>query len=195
MKSQSWFRVVVLLACGFISMLAASGTQPGGGQRSQDRVTKEVYHELVMLPQLTIFDNISFKVDGGKVTLLGQVRNAVLKDEAQGAIKKVEGVENVDNQIEILPPSPEDDRIRLKVARALFNDDGLFRYSMGSVPSIHIIVKMGHVTLEGAVNNQTDKDRAGLRANGVPGIFEVKNNLQVQQGAMHVKALLTDHNG
>jgi hyperosmotically inducible periplasmic protein len=192
MKSQSWFRVVVLLACGFISMLAASGTQPGGGQRQQDRVTREVYHELVMLPQLTIFDNISFKVNGGKVTLLGQVRNAVLKDEAQGAIKKVEGVESVDNQIEILPPSSEDDRIRLQVARALFNDDGLFRYSMGSVPSIHIIVRMGHVTLEGAVNNQTDKDRAGLKANGVPGIFEVKNNLQIQQGSMHVKTL---HNG
>jgi hyperosmotically inducible protein len=82
--------------------------------------------------------------------------------------------------------------IRLQVARALFNDDGLFRYSMGSVPSIHIIVKMGHVILEGSVNNQADKDRAGPKANGVPRIFEVKNNLQIQQGFMHIKTL---HNG
>jgi hyperosmotically inducible periplasmic protein len=195
-KSQSLFRFIFLFVlCGVVSIFASSGEQSSGNQHMQDRVSKEVYHELVMLPQLTIFDNIAFKVDGGKVTLLGQVRNAVLKDEAQGAIKKIEGVENVDNQIEILPSSPEDDRIRLKVARALFNDDGLFRYSMGSVPSIHIIVKMGHVTLEGAVNNQTDKDRAGLKANGVPGIFEVKNNLQIQQGFMRPKTLLTDHNG
>jgi hyperosmotically inducible protein len=179
MKSQSWFRLGILFICGFISIFASSGTQSGGNQHTQDRVTKEVYHELVMLPQLTIFDNIAYKIDGGRVTLLGQVRNAVLKDEAQGAIKKIEGVESIDNQIEVLPPSPEDDRIRRQVARAIFNDDGLFPYSMGSVPPIHIIVKSGHVTLEGAVNNQGDKDRAGLKANGVPGIFEVKNNLQV----------------
>lgn len=146
----------------------------------QDRVTKEVYHELVMLPQLTIFDNIAYKVDSGKVTLLGQVRNAVLKDEAQSAVKKIEGVDSVDNKIEILPPSSEDDRIRLQVARAIFNDDGLFRYSMGSVPSIHIIVKSGRVSLEGVVNTQGDKDRVGIKANGVPGIFEVTNNLKVQ---------------
>jgi hyperosmotically inducible periplasmic protein len=180
MKSQSWFRFVCLFVlCGFVSIFASSAAQSGGSPRIQDRVSKEVYHELVMLPQLTIFDNISFKVDGGKVTLLGQVRNAILKDEAQGVIKKIEGVDTVDNQIEILPTSSNDDRIRHEVARAIFNDEGLFPYSMGSVPPIHIIVKNGHVSLEGAVNNQGDKDRAGLRANGVSGVFEVKNNLQV----------------
>jgi hyperosmotically inducible protein len=181
MKSQSWFRLGVLFICGFISIFASSGTQSGGNQRTQDRVSKEVYHELVMLPQLSIFDNIAYKVEGGKVTLLGQVRNAVLKDEAQGAIKKIEGVDYVDNKIEILPPSSDDDRIRLQVARAIFNDDGLFRYSMGSVPPIHIVVKGGRVALEGVVNTQGDKDRAGLIANGVPGVFEVTNNLKVQQ--------------
>jgi hyperosmotically inducible protein len=179
-KSQSWFRFAFLFfLSGVVSIFASSAAQSGGNQHIQDRVSKEVYHELVMLPQLSIFDNIAYKVEGGKVTLLGQVRNAVLKDEAQGAIKKIEGVDYVDNKIEILPPSSDDDRIRLQVARAIFNDDGLFPYSMGSVPPIHIIVKSGHVALEGAVNNQGDKDRAGLRANGVPGIFEVKNNLQV----------------
>ncbi|HEY3769637.1 MAG TPA: BON domain-containing protein [Candidatus Angelobacter sp.] len=179
MKSQSWFRLGVLFICGFISIFASSGTQSGGSQHTQDRVSKEVYHELVMLPQLTIFDNIAYRIDGGKVTLLGQVREAILKDAAQGAVKKIEGVDVVDNQIEILPPSPNDDRIRHEVTRAIFNDDALFPYSMGSVPSIHIIVKGGHVTLEGAVNNQGDKDRVGIKANGVSGIFEVKNNLQV----------------
>jgi hyperosmotically inducible periplasmic protein len=144
-------------------------------------VSKEVFHELVMLPQLTIFDNLAYKVDGGKVTLMGQVRNAVLKDEAGSAVKKIEGVESVDNQIQILPPSPNDDRIRRQVARAIFNDDGLFPYSMGSVPPIHIIVNGGHVSLEGVVNSQGDKDRAGLRANGVPGVFSVQNNLKVEQ--------------
>jgi hyperosmotically inducible protein len=179
-KSQSWFRFVFLFAlCGFVSIFASSAAQPGGNPHTQDRVSKEVYHELVMLPQLSIFDNIAYKVDGDKVTLLGQVRNAVLKDEAQGAVKKIEGVDVVDNQIEILPPSPNDDRIRHEVARAIFNDDALFPYSMGSVPSIHIIVKGGHVALEGTVNNQGDKDRVGMKANGIPGIFEVKNNLQV----------------
>src|ERR1700761_2463441 len=121
MKSQSWFSFVFLFVlCGFVSIFASSGAQSGTNQRMQDRVSKEVYHELVMLPQLSIFDNIAYKVDGGKVTLLGQVRNAVLKDEAQSAVKKIEGVDSVDNQIQILPPSSEDDHIRLQVARAIF---------------------------------------------------------------------------
>lgn len=145
----------------------------------QNRVSREVYHELVMLPQLTIFDNLSFKLDGSTVILMGDVRNAVLKDEAQQAVKKIEGVEHVNNQIQILPPSPNDDRIRRAVARSLFNDDRLFKYSMGSVPPIHIIVNGGHVTLEGVVDNQADKNEAGIRANSVPGIFSVQNNLRV----------------
>ena len=152
-----------------------------GSQRMQDRISHEVYHELVMLPQLTIFDNLQYKVDGDKVALMGQVRNAILKDSAEKVVKKIEGVESVNNQIEILPPSPNDDRIRRLVARSLFNDDRLFRYSMGSVPPIHIIVKGGHVSLEGVVDSQADKDAATLRANGVPGVFSVENHLQVQK--------------
>ena len=157
---------------------AQAGTGP---QRMQDRISREVYHELVMLPQLTIFDNLQYKVDNGKVTLMGQVENAILKDSAEKVVKKIEGVETVNNQIEILPPSPNDDRIRRQVARAIFNDERLFRYSMGSVPPIHIIVKNGHVTLEGVVNSQADKDAANLRASSVPGVFSVENHLQVQK--------------
>jgi osmotically-inducible protein OsmY len=181
-KYLSYPAVVLCLAMAF----SAFGQQPtkasssAADARMQDRISREVYHELVMLPQLTIFDHLSYKVDGSTVTLMGQVRNAVLKDEAGSAVKKIEGVQNVDNQIQILPPSPNDDRIRRQVARAIFNDDRLFPYSMGSVPPIHIIVNGGHVTLEGNVNSQGDKNEAGIRANSVPGVFSVQNNLRVE---------------
>jgi len=182
MKTKRAGALIAVVLAGLLSVsMPRANAQSNGMQHNQDRVSKEVYHELVMLPQLTIFDNLAYKIDGGKVTLLGQVRNAVLKDYAASAVKKIEGVESVDNQIEILPPSPNDDRLRRQVARAIFNDDGLFQYSMGSVPPIHIIVKGGHVALEGVVNSQGDKDRAGIRANGVPGVFNVQNNLKVEQ--------------
>jgi hyperosmotically inducible protein len=151
-------------------------------QKLQARITREVYHELMMLPQLTIFDHIAFKVDGATITLIGAVRNAILKDAAEKVVKRVEGVERVNNQIEILPPLPSDDRIRLAVAHAIFSDERLFKYSLASVPPIHIIVKNGHVTLEGVVDNETDKNAAYLRANSVPGVFSVENHLQVGQG-------------
>jgi hyperosmotically inducible protein len=158
-----------------------SGTQSSAAdQRLQERVSREVYHELVMLPQLTIFDNLSYKMDGNNVTLFGEVRNPVLKGEAESAIKKVEGIGTINNKIEILPPSSSDDRIRRQVARALFSDDRLFPYSMGAVPPIHIIVKGGHVDLQGIVNSQGDKNEAGIKANGVPGVFSVQNNLRVE---------------
>jgi hyperosmotically inducible periplasmic protein len=152
-----------------------------GPLRMQDRISREVFQELITLPQLTIFDNLQYRVDGNKVTLMGQVRDAILKDSAEKAVKHIEGVDSVNNQIEILPPSPNDDRIRREVARALFNDERLFRYSMGSLPPIHIIVKGGHVTLEGVVDSQGDKNEANIRANGVPGVFSVDNHLQVQK--------------
>jgi hyperosmotically inducible protein len=122
-------------------------------------------------------------VNGDTVTLLGQVRDAILKDSAENVVKKIEGVDHVDNQIEILPVSINDDRIRTRVARAIFNDSQLFRYSIQSVPPIHIIVKNGHVSLEGVVANEADKNVAGLRANGVSGVFSVKNNLAVENHA------------
>ena len=173
-KVLQWNLLAIALAS------AAAAQSPVVEQRAQERIVREVRHELVMLPQLSIFDNLAYKVNGDTVTLMGQVRNAVLKDEAQKAVKGIEGVEKVDNQIEILPPSPGDDRIRRRVARAIFNDPTLFRYSMGAVPPIHIVVKNGNVTLEGVVDNQTDKNVAGIRANGVPGVFSVKNNLQAE---------------
>lgn len=190
MKTILGFVLAGVMCIGMSGTAAAQ--EPGGNsgtaaqgvtgpQRMQDRISREVYHELVMLPQLTIFDNLQYKVDGSKVTLMGQVRDAILKDSAEKTVKHIEGVDSVNNQIEILPASGNDDRIRREVARALFNDERLFRYSMGSVPPIHIIVKNGHVTLEGVVNSQADKDAANLRANSVPGVFSVDNHLQVQK--------------
>lgn len=181
MNRIAYFFLTFLLALTIIGASWAQETHSSAAdQKMQERTTREVRHELVMLPQLTIFDNLAYKVNGSTVTLMGKVRNAVLKDEAQQAVKRIEGVDKVDNQIEILPPSPNDDRIRRDVARAIFNDNRLFRYSMGSVPPIHIVVDRGHVALEGVVDNEADKNVAGIRANSVPGVFGVQNNLRVE---------------
>jgi hyperosmotically inducible protein len=149
--------------------------------RLEQRLPGEVRHELNMIPQFTIFDNLAYRVDGGTVTLFGQVRDAIVKDSAEARVKHLEGVERVDNRIEILPASFNDDRIRRRVAQAVFNDPRLFNYGIQSVPPIHIIVKNGHVNLEGVVRTQADKDDAFIRANGVSGVFSVENNLQVEQ--------------
>ena len=181
-KVWKWFFAVALaIGCSSAMLAQQSGTSSSSAdQKLHDRIVREVHHQLVMIPQLTIFDNLAYKVDGDNVTLLGQVVNPVIKNDADSSVKGIEGVGNVTNQIEILPPSPNDNRIRRQVARAIFNDNSLFRYSMGAVPPIHIVVKSGHVTLEGVVNNQSDKNVAGIKANGVPGVFSVTNNLQVE---------------
>lgn len=147
----------------------------------EQHITKEVRHELVMLPYYSVFDNLAYKVQGDQVTLVGQVTRPTLKSDAEAAVKSVEGVSQVNNQIEVLPPSPTDDRIRLALYRAIYSAPQLQRYSMESVPPIHIIVNMGHATLEGAVASEADKNVAGLQANSVPGVFSVTNNLQVEK--------------
>jgi len=147
----------------------------------EQRLSGEVRHELAMIPQVTIFDNLAYRVDGNTVTLVGQVRDAIVKDSAEKRVKHLEGVERVDNKIEILPASFNDDRIRRQVARAVFNDPRLSAYAIQPVAPIRIIVKHGHVNLEGVVRTETEKDDAFIRANGVPGVFSVQNNLQVEQ--------------
>lgn len=182
LRSVKWCLYVVVLSVLAVSNSWSSATSAQSQEamrRLQERISREVYHELIMIPELTIFDHLAFKVDGGNVTLLGEVRNAFLKDSAEKAVRHIEGVEQIKNEIEVLPASINDDRIRQRVARAIFRDDRLFHYSLGSVPPIHIIVKGGHVTLKGAVNNKVDKDAAGIRANGVSGVFSVTNELEV----------------
>lgn len=147
----------------------------------QRRLEREVRHELVTLPYYDVFDNLEYRVDGGQVTLSGQVVRPTLKSGAENVVKKIEGVENVKNNIEVLPVSPNDDRIRMAVYRAIYSHPGLQRYSIRSVPPIHIIVKNGNVALEGVVANEADKNIANIQANGVSGVFSVKNNLRAEK--------------
>jgi hyperosmotically inducible protein len=153
--------------------------RPAMQNPDEQRIVKEVRHELVMLPYYSIFDDLEYSVNGGTVTLLGSVTNPTLKSDAGNVVKRIEGVTQVNNQIKVLPPSPMDDQIRREVARSISNQGGLYRYFMGAVPSIHIIVDNGHVTLKGVVDNQADDTQAKLAANQVPGVFSVKDELQI----------------
>jgi hyperosmotically inducible protein len=158
--------------------------QPSGAlnQKSIDRIYKEVHHELVMLPFYGVFDNLAYKVDpDGTVTLLGQVSRPVLKSDAENAVKRIEGVEKVVNNIEVLPTSINDDRIRRAAYRAIYGNSVLSQYQLRAVPPIHIIVNNGKITLEGVVARQMDKTIAGMQANGVHGAFSVTNNLVVEE--------------
>jgi hyperosmotically inducible protein len=149
--------------------------------RAVARLEREALHELRLLPYYTVFDNLEFKVSGYQVELSGQVVRPTLKSDAEAVVKKIEGVESVVNKIEVLPLSPNDDRIRLAVYRAIFSRPGLDRYSLQAVPPIHIIVKNGHVTLVGVVASEADKNLAGIQANGVSGVFSVTNSLRVEK--------------
>ena len=155
----------------------AQRNQPSA--KSQERITREVRHELLMLPYFGVFDNIAYKVDGDTVTLLGQVVRPTLKSDAENVVKRIEGVEKVDNQIEVLPPSPMDDKLRIRLFRAIYQYPPLQKYELGVQKPIRIVVKSGRVTLEGVVDSDADKNLVGIRANGVSGIFSVTNNLQV----------------
>jgi hyperosmotically inducible protein len=176
---------LIVLALGLLVFTAMCVAQDQPSQRdqpsarSQERITKEVRHELVMLPYFGVFDNIAYKVEGFNVTLVGQVTRPTLKSDAENVVKRIEGVEKVDNQIEVLPPSPADDRIRRRLFRAIYGFGPLEKYELGVQKPIRIIVKNGHVPLEGVVDNDGDKNLAGIRANGVSGIFSVDNHLQV----------------
>src|SRR5438105_2384233 len=112
-------------------------------------LSKKVRHELVMLPYYNVFDNLAYKVDGDTVTLYGEVTRPTLKSDAGRVVKRIEGVRNVVNNIQVLPLSPFDDQIRRAEYRAIFGFGPMYRYALGAVPSIHIIVNNGHVTLEG----------------------------------------------
>jgi hyperosmotically inducible protein len=151
-------------------------------QKGIDRIVKEVHHELVMLPFYGVFDNFAYKVSpDGTVTLIGQVSRPTLKSDAENAVKRIEGVERVDNQIKVLPASPNDDRIRRAVYRAIYGNDVLSQYALRAVPPIHIIVDNGNVTLEGVVARQMDKQIAEMQTKSVPGVFSVTDNLKVEE--------------
>jgi osmotically-inducible protein OsmY len=132
-----------------------------------------------MLPYYGLFDRFAYQVDGEKVTLFGEVTRPVLKRDAEEVVKAIEGVRSVDNQIEVLPLLSHDERIGLDLYKALYGDVALSRYGLMAVPSIHIIVRNGNVTLDDVVDREADKSIAAVRANQVAGVFSVTNNLQV----------------
>ncbi len=149
------------------------------GDKNETRIAKEVRHELVMIPWYTLFDDLGFTVRGNNVELTGAVTNGAVSSEAESAVKHIEGVEKVTNNIKLLSPAPDDERIRHEAARKIFSTGGLSRYSWEASPSIHIIVDRGHLRLIGYVMDDSDKNMAGIAANQVPGVFSVKNDLQV----------------
>lgn len=182
-----WKRNVAVLVLG--GLLAAIPIEAfGRPTRSNPPATgnyleRQVRRALVAQPFYTVFDNLEFRVDGNRVELYGQVTQpGVLKSDAENAVKRIEGVEGVTNNIQVLPLSPIDDQIRRAEYRAVFGGNGgeLSGYSMGANPSIHIIVNNGHVTLEGVVGTQMDKTVANMLANQVPGVFSVTNSLRVE---------------
>ncbi len=174
------FAVVLLTLMGAtFAMLPASA-----GATNKAKLTTlndQVRHELMTLPWYGVFDNLTYEVNGSEVTLSGQVisEHATTKDDAEKFVKSISGVTKVVNNIEVLPPSPFDNQIRRAEYRTVFSHADLGRYTLGAIPQVHIIVKGGHVTLEGVVMNQMDKNIAGIVANTVPNVFSVENNLRV----------------
>src|ERR1700675_5184220 len=161
---------LIIASFALFSNSTAARPQDEKKQRSEtkyrEKLIKEVRHQLVMLPWYSVFDNLAYSVEGDKVTLYGQVTRPSLKSDAEGAVKTVEGVTTVVNNIEVLPPSPMDDQLRRALYRAIYGEPSLSRYGFPAVASIHIIVKNVNVTLEGVVDSEADKTLAGLRANG-----------------------------
>ena len=164
------------VAFGLATLPAAAANQ----MRDLSPLEKQVRHQLVTLPFYSLFDNLVFQVEGSQVTLSGQTIRPTIKSSAERVVARLEGVTSVDNQIEVLPLSPYDDRLRLRVVRAIYTNPVLDRFGLRSVPGIHVIVKNGDVTLEGVVANKVQKNVAYLEANGVSGAFSVTNNLRVE---------------
>jgi hyperosmotically inducible protein len=160
-----------------------AGTQTGSDDaltpQGQAKLVREIQHQLIMLPYYGVFDNLAFRLQGRTVILEGQVLRSSLKPDAERAVKKVEGVEKVVNNIQVLPPGPMDNRLRQQVQQAIYDYGPLFKYKNLPNPPIRIIVRNGNVTLEGVVDTETDKGLVSMRVNQVSGVLNVTNNLRV----------------
>jgi hyperosmotically inducible protein len=174
--------VIALFAAVVLAASAAIAAPASSDQASYDaRLAKQVRKELVTLPYYGVFDNLAYEIQGETVVLHGQVTRPSTRKDAERRVSKIEGVERVINNIQVLPVSSFDDSIRVRTYRAVFRTGSLYRYAMGANPSIHIVVNRGHVTLEGVVSSKMDSQLAYMAANGVPGVFSVKNNLRVER--------------
>ena len=176
MKARMLFAIFSLLTAGGLALAKEPSERSA---RGIEYIQKEVRHELIMLPFLSVFDNLAYQVNGADVTLVGQVTRRTLKSDAENVVRRIEGVEHVNNQIGVLPLSTFDNTLRLRLYQAIYGYAPLQKYALGVSKPIRIIVKNGHVTLEGVVDNEADKNIAGIRANGVPDVFSVANNLLI----------------
>lgn len=179
MKKMLAFAAMLLIAT---SAAMAAPKPVDENEKSYQQVSKQVRHELVTLPYFGVFDNLAYKVEGNTVTLYGQVVRPSTRSDAARRVARIKGVERVVNNIEVLPLSRFDDEVRVNTYRALARTGGLYRYLMGTNPSIRIIVNRGQLTLEGVVANEGDKNLANVVAHGVPGAFSVTNNLRTDRG-------------
>lgn len=180
---RSKFMVLAILlaaaaSAAFVSPASASTGAPGDVQTN-----KKIRKELVTLPYYGVFDNLAYELQGDTVTLTGQVVRPSTRKDAERRIARIEGVDRVINNIQVLPVSQFDDSIRVRAYRTIFRTSSLYRYAMGANPSIHIVVNGGHITLEGVVSNRMDSQLANVAANQVPGVFSVTNNLRVASGS------------
>jgi hyperosmotically inducible protein len=186
MKKEANMETTLTRRSIFLTLAGAAGALAKAGQQAipkqaRERLESEIRRELITLPWYGVFDLLRFRLDGYHVTLTGYVTRPTLKAQAENVVRAIEGVESVTNEIEVLPLSPNDDRIRLAVFHAIYRDPALNRYALRALPPIHIIVKNGHVMLEGNVANEGDRNIAGIRANGVGGVFSVTNNLAIDR--------------
>jgi len=172
--------IVLVVVLGLAIRFAASAEGVPAQALEQADLTNQVRKALLTLPYYGVFDNLEFSIKEGTVELNGQVVRPVTKQDAESRVKKLKGVETVVNNIKVLPLSTTDNQLRRVLYRAIFRAGGLYRYRLGTNPSIHIIVDNGQVTLIGVVDNEGDKTLAGIKANTVSGVFSVDNNLRVE---------------
>jgi hyperosmotically inducible periplasmic protein len=167
-----------------LPVTAAVAPEPGVQRSRRNRghafIQERIRKQLASLPYYSVFDNLNFTYNGETVVLGGEVMRPTTRDDAEDAVKRVEGVERVVNNIEVLPLSNIDDRIRKEAYQRLFSHPQLSRYGVQPVPPIHIIVKHSRIKLEGVVANESDKIVAGMIANQISGVFNVQNNLRVE---------------
>jgi hyperosmotically inducible protein len=176
----NWMRRGMFFSAALLAVQLGYAVTHGGGG-SYSRIESEVRRELVTLPSYSLFDHFTFRVEGDTVRLMGKVSTPTLKSSAENVVKRIEGVEQVANQIEVLPVSPSDDRLRLALYYAIYGHTALQNLAMRAFPPIHIIVENGHVTLEGLVGRAMEKTIAGAQASSVFGAFSVTNNLRVEE--------------
>lgn len=199
------FAPLIFLALSNSQGRAQNAQATDAAQQKVLRIAKEIRKGIVTLPQYGVFDNINFGIKGETVILSGQASRPTLKSGIESVVKRVEGVEVVQNNIEVLPLSGNDDKIRAATYAAIYGYAPLQKYTSnrggrggpsvaraaGGITNdpptgwhaIHIIVKNGNVTLTGAVNNEGDLALAEMRANSVPGVFSVENQLQVAENS------------